>query len=214
MWLIPRLLLVFLHSNYANQCTPRCTMDKGCGHLAANIGPTMKPFTSTILIIFHPLKDSMLIRTFRMFWLPMPFKVGELWIIMCVNCKSMDKPVMQRQQRGLNWNTPIMPRRLMNWSPKWLFPEKGGRGQPPVNVRRVGERHKIVRQTDSGLGVDARAGPGGPSSPDPPCSSGLFPMTLLWVGSPMLAPGRYTHAGGFFTTEPPGKPMSNLDSIV
>ena len=26
--------------------------------------------------------------------------------------------------------------------------------------------HKTVRQTDSGLGVDARAGPGGPSSPE------------------------------------------------
>ena len=37
-------------------------------------------------------------------------------------------------------------------------------GQPPANVRRAGERHKIVRQTDSGLGVGARAGPEGPSS--------------------------------------------------
>ena len=36
--------------------------------------------------------------------------------------------------------------------------------KPPVNVRGVDERHKIVRQTDSGLGVDARAGPGGPSN--------------------------------------------------
>ena len=70
-------------------------MDKGYGNLAASIGSTMKPFTSTILIIFHPLKDSMLIKTFRMFWLPVPFKVGELWTIMCVNCKSMDKPVKQ-----------------------------------------------------------------------------------------------------------------------
>ena len=33
--------------------------------------------------------------------------------------------------------------------------------QPPVNVRGVDERHKIVRQTDSGLGVDAQEGPGG-----------------------------------------------------
>ena len=39
-------------------------------------------------------------------------------------------------------------------------------GDSPLYVRRVGERHKIVRQTDSGLGVDARAGPGGPSSPE------------------------------------------------
>ena len=34
-------------------------------------------------------------------------------------------------------------------------------GIAPINVRRVGERHKIVKQTDSGFGVDARAGPGG-----------------------------------------------------
>ena len=39
-------------------------------------------------------------------------------------------------------------------------------GQPLANVRRFGERHKIVRHTDSGLGVDARAGPGGLSSPE------------------------------------------------
>ena len=36
----------------------------------------------------------------------------------------------------------------------------------PLYVRRVGERHKIVRQTDSGFGVDARAGLGSPSSPE------------------------------------------------
>ena len=39
-------------------------------------------------------------------------------------------------------------------------------GDSPLYVRRVGERHKIVRQTDSGLGVDARAGLGSPSSPE------------------------------------------------
>ena len=32
---------------------------------------------------------------------------------------------------------------------------------PPINVRRVGESRKIVKQTDSGLGVDAQEGPGG-----------------------------------------------------
>ena len=40
-------------------------------------------------------------------------------------------------------------------------------------MRGVGERHEIVKQTDSGLRVDARAGPGDPLSPDPPCPSGL-----------------------------------------
>ena len=42
------------------------------------LAPIMKPFTSTILIIFHPLKGSMPIRTFRMFRLPVPFMVAEL----------------------------------------------------------------------------------------------------------------------------------------
>ena len=53
-------------------------MDKGYRNLATSIGQIMKPFTNTILIIFHPLKDSMLIRTFRMFRLPVPFMVGKL----------------------------------------------------------------------------------------------------------------------------------------
>ena len=53
-------------------------MDKGYGSLAASPGPTMKPFTSTVLITFHPSKGSVLIRTFRMPRLPMPFMVGEL----------------------------------------------------------------------------------------------------------------------------------------
>ena len=30
-------------------------------------------------------------------------------------------------------------------------------GQPPVNVRKVGEKHNAVRQADSGLGEDAQA---------------------------------------------------------
>ena len=32
-------------------------------------------------------------------------------------------------------------------------------GIAPVNVRRVGESREIVKQTDSGFGVDAQAGP-------------------------------------------------------
>ena len=52
-------------------------------------------------------------------------------------------------------------------------------GQPPVNVRGVGERHNIVRQTDSGFGVDARVNPGGPLRPIPPLPlSGPLPHDL------------------------------------
>ena len=65
-----------------------------------------------------------------------------------------------------------MPRRLINQSSKLTFSEKGGRGQPPLISEEFGEKHNIVRRTNFGFGVDARAGPGDPSSPDPP-SSGL-----------------------------------------
>ena len=65
----------------------------------------------------------------------------------------------------------------------------------PVNVRRVGERHNIVTVDRFWFGVDARAGPGSPSSPDPPCLSGFLHMTLSWVGSPVLAPSRCVLCG-------------------
>ena len=46
-------------------------------------------------------------------------------------------------------------------------------GDSPLYVRRVGERHKIVRQTDSGFGVDARACLGSPLSPEALLNSSL-----------------------------------------
>ena len=57
-------------------------------------------------------------------------------------------------------------------------------GPPPVNVRGVGERDNILRQTDSGLGVDAQVGPGRfPRDPTHLCLSGLFLMTFAmgWI---------------------------------
>ena len=74
-------------------------MDKGYGNLAASIGPIMKPFTSTILIIM----GFMPIRTFRMFRLPVPFMVGKLSTMMCVSYKSKKKNLSSKlecQQRG------------------------------------------------------------------------------------------------------------------
>ena len=53
--------------------------------LRESLDPTgAGPQYSTILIIFHPLKSSVPIRTFRMFWLPVSFTVGRLWTITCV----------------------------------------------------------------------------------------------------------------------------------
>ena len=48
-----------------------------------------------------------------------------------------------------------------NWSSKLTFSRERWLGIAPVNVRQVGESNKIIRQTDSGFGVDAREGPGG-----------------------------------------------------
>ena len=46
-------------------------------------------------------------------------------------------------------------------------------GDSPLYVRRVDERHKIVRQTYTGFGVDAKAGLGRPSSPKALLNSSL-----------------------------------------
>ena len=62
-----------------------------------------------------------------------------------------------------------------------------------MTVRGVGENHKTVKQTDSGFGVHTRADPGGhPSSSDLPCPSELSCMTLSQVGTPVLAPGKWS----------------------
>jgi len=63
-----------------------------------------------------------------------------------------------------------------------------------MTVRGVGESHEAVKQTGSGFGVDAQAGPEGhPSSSGSPCPPELSHMTLSWVGTPMLAPGSDTN---------------------
>ena len=113
------------------------------------------------------------IRTFRMFRLPVPFFVGKLWTIMCVSCKSKEKPVKQARMptEGLEYKYSFYAQETYQLRAlSWFSPEKGGRGQPPANIRRVVERHNIVnsRQTDFGFGVDAQAGPGNASSPDTP----------------------------------------------
>ena len=60
-----------------------------------------------------------------------------------------------------------------------------------MTVREVGEGHEAVKQTDSDFEVDAQAGPEGHlSSSGLPCPPELSHMTLSWVGTPVLAPGR------------------------
>ena len=55
------------------------------------------------------------------------------------------------------------------------------RNRPPVNVRGVGESHDIVKQTDSGLGADARESLGSPLSPEALLNSSL-PHDLVMRG--------------------------------
>ena len=49
----------------------------------------------------------------------------------------------------------------VKWSSRLTFSRERWSGIAPVNVRNVGESHKIIRQTDSDFGVDAREGPAG-----------------------------------------------------
>ena len=57
-----------------------------------SIGLTMKSYTGTTLIVFKSSKSSVFLECFR---LSVSLMVGRLCTIMCVNCKSMDKPVSQ-----------------------------------------------------------------------------------------------------------------------
>ena len=54
-----------------------------------------------------------------------------------------------------------------------------------MTVGGVGESRKIVKQTDSGFGADAQAGPGdgGPSSPDTPLYIRPLHMTFVMGGN-------------------------------
>ena len=76
------------------------------------------------------------------------------------SCKSpVDR--LESLQRSFWIETLLLcPGDLLSKSSKLtFFQKKVVGGQPPVNVRRVGEKQNAVRQADSGLGVDAPADP-------------------------------------------------------
>ena len=119
---------------------------------------------------------------------PVGSRVIEGWT------ESPDKLVSQAREPSeefLDWNTLVMPRRLINWSSKLTFSRERVTGDSPVNVRRVGERHNTIRQTDSGFGVNARESPGrvpwGLISPLPCQASSSWPFPR--AGFSTLAPG-------------------------
>ena len=80
---------------------------------------------------------------------------------MC-HCKSPGKPVREVREpsEGFEPRHSFYMQETVNWSSKLTFSRESWSGIAPVNVRGVSESHKIIRQTDSGLGVDVREGPG------------------------------------------------------
>ena len=106
---------------------------------------------------------------------------------MC-HCKSPGKPVREVREpsEGFEPRHSFYMQETVNWSSKLTFPRERGSGIAPVNVRNVGESHKIIRQTDSRFGVDAQEVPGGPLRPDPAFAfcQASFLMTFATGGIP------------------------------
>ena len=109
------------------------------------------------------------------------------------------------QQKGLNWSISFIPVpfigyqdpgdliiRVLSWS---LFSERGA-GELSAGNTRICRRVNKNNSRKAGRiqgGVEAGANLEGPLCPERPCMSGLFLMTLSWVGSPTTAPST-----GFF----------------
>ena len=79
------------------------------------------------------------------------------------SCKSPGKPVRQVREpsEGFELRHSFYMQKTINWSCKLTFSRERWLGIAPVNVWHVGESHKLIRQTDSWFGVDARESPGG-----------------------------------------------------
>ena len=72
------------------------------------------------------------------------------------SCKSPGKPVRQVREpsEGFELRHSFYMQET-NWSSKLTFSRERWLGIDPANVRGVDESHQIIRQTDSGFGVDA-----------------------------------------------------------
>ena len=68
------------------------------------------------------------------------------------SCKNPGKPVRQFRDpsEGFELRHSFYMQETVNWSSKLTFSRERWLGIAPVNVRNVGESHKIIRQTDSG----------------------------------------------------------------
>ena len=108
------------------------------------------------------------------------------------SCKS-HAGRLKSHQRGLDWNTLLCPGDLLSKSSKLTFPRKRWLGdRSPVNVRRVDEKHNVVRQADSGFGGGCSGNfRGSPWRLITPLLFVRLPSSwpLPWAGFLMLAPG-------------------------
>ena len=75
---------------------------------------------------------------------------------MC-SCKSPGKPVrrVREPSEGFELRHSFYMQETVNWSSKLTFSRERLSGIAALNVRNIGESHTIIRQTDSGLEVDA-----------------------------------------------------------
>ena len=122
--------------------------------------------------------------------------------ILCNRSTHMpNKP--ECQQKGLNWSISFifgpfigyqrlgdLLIRVLSWS---SFSERGAGELLAGNTRicsRANKNNSRKRGEDTGWG-GGQGQPEGPLYPEWPCMSGLFLMTLSWVGSPTVAPGRF-----------------------
>ena len=68
------------------------------------------------------------------------------------SCESPGKPVRQVREpsEGFELRYSFYMQETINWSSKLTFSRERLLGIAAVNVRNIGESHKIIRQTDSG----------------------------------------------------------------
>ena len=96
------------------------------------------------------------------------------------SCKSPGKPVRQVREpsKGFELRHSFYMQETINWSSKLIFQRKVVGDSPLLMSEELVKVIKSLRQTDSGFGIDARAGPGGPSSPDLPLPVRALPHDL------------------------------------
>ena len=110
--------------------------------------------TYTDIIFSSSKRGSISLRCFKL-------RASRGWGAVTITCVVKSVRQVREPSKGFELKHSFYMQEVVNWSSKLTFSRERCSGIAPVNVRNVGESHKIIRQTDSALGVDAREGPGG-----------------------------------------------------